>query len=116
MACHLGPLDDTLAVMVDSWPFSDPRNLAVFTVPRGVMAGRLPMLRFCHDEEDGGWQFLTGEPIDMKEALLVSLESVVRADPTLTDLADLQLGWEAARTRVGEPWTRRASEKQHPSG
>jgi hypothetical protein len=96
--------------MVDPWPFDDPRDVLVFTV-RAVMTGRLPVRVVCHEEEDGGWQFLTGEPIDVKEALLVTLESVVRADPTLTGLADLQLGWEATRARVGEPWARRASER-----
>jgi hypothetical protein len=89
--------------MVDPWPFDDPRNVAVFTV-RAVMTGRLPVLVVCHDEDDGRWQFLTGKPLDMKEALLVTLESVVRLDPTLADLADLRLGWQATRAGVGEPW------------
>jgi hypothetical protein len=64
-----------------AWPFSDPKNVAVFTVA-DIMHSRLPILRVCHDEEDGAWQFLTGDPLPCKkEWMLVALEEVVKVDP-----------------------------------
>ena len=64
-----------------TWPFSDPKNVAVFTVS-DIMHGKLPILQVCHDEEDGFWQFLTGGPLPpQKEWMLVALEEVVKVDP-----------------------------------
>jgi hypothetical protein len=97
--------------MIHPWPFADPRNVAVFTV-RDVVEMRHPILAVFHDADDGGWQFLTGQPLDMKDAMLVGLEEIVRLDPTLSVLADLPLGWMATRARVGDEWRRSA----RPSG
>ena len=91
--------------MTDPWPFADPRNVAVFTV-RDIVEMRQPILVVTHDADDGAWQFLTGQPADMKAAMVVSLASIVRLDPTLTALADLPLGWEATRARAGDDWRR----------
>jgi hypothetical protein len=94
--------------VIDAWPFADPRNVAVFTV-RDIVETRRSILVVHHDAEDGGWQFLTGEPIDMKNAMLVSLSEIVRLDPTVAVLADLPLGWQATRARVGGDWSRSAA-------
>jgi hypothetical protein len=87
-----------------AWPFSDPKNVAVFTVS-DIMFARLPILRVCHDEEDGGWQFLTGGPLpSQKEWMLVALEEVAKVDPTVMQLARLPCGWQATRTAPGDTW------------
>jgi hypothetical protein len=87
-----------------TWPFSDPKNVAVFTVS-DIMRGRLPILRVCHDEEDGGWQFLTGGPLPpQKEWMLVALEEVVKVDLTVLELAALPYGYQATRTTPGGEW------------
>jgi hypothetical protein len=96
--------------MIGSWPFTDPRNVAVFTV-RDIMEMRRPVLVVRHDADDGAWQFLTGEPLDMNDAMLVGLAEVVRLDPTLTGLADLPLGWEATRAHIGDGWRRSSRRK-----
>jgi hypothetical protein len=70
---------------------------------------RRPILLVNHDADDGGWQFLTGEPLQMEDAILVSLAEIVRLDPTLESLADLPLGWQATRARVGGEWRRSAA-------
>jgi hypothetical protein len=44
----------------------------------------------------------------MADARLVSLEEIVRLDPTVLEIADLPPGWQAIRERVGGSWTRRA--------
>ena len=88
------------------WPFADPPNVAVFTVRRILEDGK-PILRVCHDEDDGGWHFLDGGPCTNDQAMIVSLQEVVSRDPTIAALADLPVGWEAARSGVGKPWERR---------
>ena len=42
-----------------------------------------PILYACHDEEDGAWQFLAGEPVEEKDVMVVGLEEVVEYDPTI---------------------------------
>jgi len=91
--------------MIGPWPFADPPNVAVFTV-RDIMEMRRPILVVRHDADDGAWQFLTGEPLDMKDAMLVGLAEVVRLDPTLRGLEDLGLGWEATRAHIDDDWQR----------
>lgn len=86
------------------WPFSDPKNVAVFTVS-DIMHCRLPILRVCHDEEDGGWQFLTGGPLPpQKEWMLVALEGIVKVDPTVLELTELPYGWQATRAAHDMRW------------
>jgi hypothetical protein len=90
---------------MNEWPFADPRNVATFTV-RQIMDAEHPILLVCHDEDDGGWQFLTGRELRMEDALLVSLAEVVKLDPSVTDLADLPVGWKARREHAGAAWIR----------
>lgn len=49
------------------WPFDQPPNCAVIT-QRQIVDGSQPILRVSHDEEDDGWQFLTGEDFQMYAA------------------------------------------------
>ena len=91
--------------MSDPWPFEQPRNCATFTM-RQVMDGSEPILLVSHDADDHGWQFIGTSDASMEDAMLVTLESIVRRDPTVLEVADLPPGWQAVRTAVGEPWTR----------
>ena len=88
------------------WPFDQPRNCATFTM-RQVMDGSEPILLVSHDQEDHGWQFIGSSDASMPDAMLVALEEVVRRDPTVVEVADLEPGWQAIRDFVGGPWTRR---------
>jgi hypothetical protein len=93
------------------WPFNDPPNVAVVTV-RQIVREKKPALLVYHDIEDGGWQFLTGGEFSMEDALLVSLENVVALDPSLSELADLPLGWRAVRKSPSDQWQREPSPTQ----
>ncbi|MBY0456341.1 MAG: DUF4262 domain-containing protein [Gemmataceae bacterium] len=86
------------------WPFPDPPNVITFT-SRPVMAQEKPILHAARDS-DGAWQFHTGEPVDLKDAMVVALEEVVKLDPTLTELGNLERGTQATRTAVGAEWER----------
>ena len=74
--------------MSENWPFTDPEDLAVFTLKRIVRA-EAPILWVCHYEDDSGWQFLDGGEVAVEEASLVSLRNVTRLDPSVLELADL---------------------------
>lgn len=89
------------------WPFSDPPDVATFTV-RQVVSGNEPVLLVSHDAEDGAWQFLTDSPVEMSDALLVGLAEMVGHDPALAELADLPRGWQASREHKDADWQRSA--------
>ncbi|MDI1429921.1 hypothetical protein [Polyangium sorediatum] len=92
------------------WPFADPPNVAVFTSKR-ILSGEAWIAYVSHDEDDGAWQFhASNGAAPEAEAAVVSLRSIVDADPTLASLADLPLGWCAWRDRVGAPWNRKKIE------
>jgi hypothetical protein len=90
------------------WPFAEPRTATVFTL-RAVMERASPILLVAHDEEDGAWQFLSGLPMTIDQARMVALHEVYAVDPTLSEIADLPIGWEASREALGGPWSRKRS-------
>jgi hypothetical protein len=89
------------------WPFDEPENVATMTV-RQVTHGGQPILMVSHDADDGMWQFLTGGPVEMADAMIVSLREVFTIDPSIGELADLPLGWTAERSSPGQPWRRQS--------
>jgi hypothetical protein len=89
------------------WPFDEPENVATMTV-RQVTHGGQPILMVSHDADDGMWQFLTGGPAEMADAMIVSLREVFTIDPSIGELADLPLGWTAERSSPGQPWRRQS--------
>jgi hypothetical protein len=88
--------------MPADWPFSDPEDLAVFTLKR-IVQGESPILRVTHDEEDGGWQFLDDGEVAVEGASIVSLRQMTCIDSGILELSDLPLGWVAERPGPGEP-------------
>ena len=90
------------------WPFADPENVVTLTV-RQIVDGLQPILWVSHDDDDddGMWQFLTGDPVSMADAMLVTLRSIYQRDPSIAELVDLPCGWKAWRRTVGEPWQRK---------
>src|SRR4051812_30842651 len=80
--------------MPADWPFTDPENLAVFTLKR-IVRGGSPILRVTHDADDGGRQFLDSGDVAIEEESFVSLREMTRLDPSVLELANLPLGWVA---------------------
>ena len=87
-----------------TWPFADPRNVAVFTVKQIVRTGE-PILWVTHDS-DGAWQFHTGGEAHMEDGMVVCLAEIFEIDPTIKSLADLPLGWRAWRDSDRDDWQR----------
>ncbi len=83
--------------------FDEKRNVAVFTVKQIFREGK-PILYVCHDEEDGAWQFLTGESVEEKDSMVVALEEIIQHDSTINELFDLPMGYYAIREFIGDVW------------
>jgi hypothetical protein len=94
-----------MTTMPENWPFDDPPNVAVITT-RDVTEQGLPILFVSHDEDDGGWQFLPGGPLHEADARVVALRRIWVLDPSVGELADLPLGWQASRNTPADPWRR----------
>jgi hypothetical protein len=86
------------------WLFDDPPNVAVLTTYQ-VLKGET-ILYVSHDEEDGSWQFHTGETVNESDAKVVSLKRIVELDCSVMQLADLPLGWVATRLEADAVWQR----------
>ena len=90
----------------NNWPFDQPKNLAVITLKQ-IVVGKAPILRVTHDADDHGWQFMNPNiEVIESNAAVVSLEQITQLDPSILELANLQPGWSALRTKVGEKWVR----------
>jgi hypothetical protein len=83
--------------------FREEKNLGVFTTKQWLELDK-PILRVVH-EDDGAWQFLTGDqmPEDIK---LVSLEQMVLKDSTVNGVFNLDYGEAAERESIGGEWAR----------
>ena len=91
--------------MAEPWPFADPPDMAVISVIQVFLQG-MPVLYVTHDEDDGGWQFLTGDVVSVSQAFVVALREMIEHDPSLAVLADLPLGWHASRVDKDAKWER----------
>lgn len=103
-----GPVENNL----EQWSFADAPNTAVFTtwpvLLRNTWIGHV-----SHDTEDGAWQFHGPQSPSVQNAAVVSLAEMLKLDPTLVELADLPLGWQADRQGPEMPWIRSSNQ---PSG
>ena len=59
-----------------------------------------------HDLDDHGWQFIGSKGPSMDDAMIVVLEGIVRLDPPVLEVADLEPGWVAHRASQDSPWVR----------
>ena len=91
------------------WPFNDLENVAAFTSTK-VMRDKEPILYVSHDEDDGAWQFHTGEITKMEEAMIVTLKEVYIQDSSIGLLAKLQYGYVAERQSNNHEWVIRKKE------
>jgi RNAse (barnase) inhibitor barstar len=88
------------------WVFDQSPNCATFTSTHVMRHGKTITHAF-HDESDHSWSFLSEEGARTEDAMIVSLEKVVKRDPSVLEIADLPPGWMAQRDSVGAPWRRK---------
>lgn len=74
---------------------------------RTIAEGKEPVLIFGR-YPDGSYCAYTGEEVvdAEREITCVCLSHIVGADPTVCELADIQLGWWAIRETTSSPWVR----------
>lgn len=84
--------------------FAGARECVVSSV---LLQGRGSVLFAWHDDATAEWHFHQGGPVDPADRVTVALEVITDMDPTLSEVADLELGTYAERGKVGEPWRRR---------
>lgn len=81
-----------------------------------VTREELPILEVSHeDDEEGGslWQFHCGNgDYSMDKMELVRLDTILRIDPTVREVADLGMGKCARRSRPNAPWVLMDSKSQ----
>lgn len=92
----------------ESFSFREPLNLAIFTTKQ-VIERSHPIVYVTHDRDDGAWQFLCGTTNDDQDIRLIALGEIIKMDPSLKELADLPLGWEARRRDANDDWRRSRS-------
>ena len=107
----LHPPQDTPDDADAPWPFADSPDVATITT-RAIVAGDDWIAYVSHDAEDEGWQFLgpNGAP-EPDAASVVGLKTIVRLDPSVTELHDLPLGWHASRSSRDAPGNDRSRSK-----
>jgi len=78
-------------------------NQAVFTT-KYILEDKQPILWVVCDE-DGEWQFLGGQDVDMENMMIVSFQNILDYDASIKNVFDLQPNMEAKRERKNEDWT-----------
>lgn len=90
------------------WPFEDEPETPCVTTSH-VTSGRNPIVSVSREKDEDGeltWQFHCAEPFKMEDAQLVRLDTILAVDPSMRELADLPLGYEAKRASANSKWTR----------
>ena len=84
-----------------NFKFYEERNLGVYTTAQ-VLNGE-PIL-FVYHNENGDWQFHSSLAPEIEDAKLVSLEEIIKTDPTINEIYHLQYGWKAWRESIDSEW------------
>jgi len=69
-----------------------------------VMEQGLPVLAVIHYADECDWAFLCDTTEDEKDAVVVAMETIVKTDPSLYEVAELEPGWAAIREDADSPW------------
>jgi len=88
-----------------AWKFEDTPNLAVLTTSP-VASGVDWIAYVSHDADDGGWQFHGTQTPTVENGAVLGLGEVVALDPSIAELHDLPLGWNASRLSPDGKWER----------
>jgi hypothetical protein len=83
--------------------FREAKNVAVFSTKQWLDQNK-SILRVVH-EEDGDWQFLTGDQMP-EDIRIVALEEITLRDKTINDVFNLDYGEAAERKFIGNKWIR----------
>lgn len=80
------------------WKFLDSKDTMVITTKQ-ILKNNAKITLVSHDKEDGMWQFLDSNDLNVNNAQIVSIEEIVNIDKSLMNLNNLPLGWFAVRDK-----------------
>jgi len=86
--------------------WSDPLDPVAITTD-SIISKSKPILLVIHEAGHGGWQFMDGEDVAGTKPRVVPKDELLKLDPTVEELTDLPIDWEARRTNPSSPWIRR---------
>ena len=95
--------DNSTSGNIAPYHFSEAENTACFTCKQ-VMHDGADILYVTHDEDDGGWQFLSGDELTEEDAMVVSMRNIVDRDPSVNALHDMPEGVGATRDKIDLAW------------
>ena len=85
--------------------WSDSRDpVAITTV--SVASKAKPVLLVIHQDGHGGWQFMDGGDVTATKPHVIPKDELLKLDPTLKEVTDLPVDWEARRSSASSPWVR----------
>ena len=85
------------------FPFKDATNTATIVCCH-VLDKNKPIMYVSHDEDDGMWQFLSGDKHETHEARIISLKSAFEIDNSVGRLFDMPCGYCAERQSMKDKW------------
>jgi len=86
--------------------WSDPLDPVAIT-SASVASKAKPVLLVIHEEGHGGWQFMDGGDVTGTKPYVIPKDELLKLDPALQEVTDLQVDWEAHRSSASSPWMRR---------
>ena len=93
------------ASSLHDWKFDDAPHTGVFTT-KAVMDGRDPITRVFHNIDDRTWEFHGPGESKTEDRAYVCFHHIIDKDPTLSELADLPMGWCAWKENDSGRWIR----------
>jgi hypothetical protein len=91
---------------MSNWEFKYPPSTAVIANRKIFQHGGW-IAYVSHEVDEAGWQFHTNDAeVSESDAQVVSLEDILNHDPSICELADLPVGWQAWRASAMAVWKR----------
>lgn len=82
--------------------FKENLNTVVFT--SNYVLTKVSTIIYVAHHEDGAWEFWGKEIIDEEEVKLVSFGQIIEIDPTILEIADLPMEFNAIRENKNSVW------------
>ena len=86
--------------------WTDPLDPVAITTD--LVAAKLkPILLVIHEAGHGGWQFMDGEDVTGQKPRVMPKDELLKIDPTVNEVTDLPVDWEARRSSPSSQWVRK---------
>ena len=86
--------------------WSDPLDPVAITTD-SVVSKSKPILLVIHEAGHGGWQFMDGADVTGKKPRVIPKDELLKIDPSIREVIDLPVDWEARRAAPTSPWIRK---------